>query len=203
MGYDAHDDSVLWRVPVEATDPRDLRSKVGIRGMKPVADTVRAPATRSQHASDRTAAYSLAAACVQGVGDRLIGPHIAKDHAVVSRSLTRQLDDLAPSFQRHARWPAAPRRVQERLDARTNLPPGSPLTHDAVAATCEQGDPRWTSSVGKPEDDPCADHDVVLRMPPPRERLDARPLGSRDAHSSRSRTRSHLRSIHEPLLSFP
>src|SRR5215471_5912676 len=94
---DAHDDSIFGRVPVEAADPRDLRSKVGIRGMEPVANTVRAPAVRSQHASDRTAAYSLAGALVQGVGDRLIGPHVAKDHAVVCRSFARQLHNLAPS----------------------------------------------------------------------------------------------------------
>ena len=72
MGYDAHDDSVLWRVPVEATDPRDLRSKVGIRGMEPVPNTVRAPATGSQDASHGTAAYPLAAALIQSVRDRLI-----------------------------------------------------------------------------------------------------------------------------------
>jgi hypothetical protein len=200
---DAHDDSVLGRVPVEAADPRDLRSKVGIRGMEPVANTVRAPATRCQDASDGTAAYPLAAARVQGVRDRLVGPHVAKDHAVVRRSLARQLDDLAPSLQRNPRGPAAPGRVKERLDARASLPTGPPLAYDAVAAPGERRDPRWTMSVRKPDDDPCADHDVVLSMPPPRERLDARPLQSRDAHSSKSRTRSHLPSIHDPRLLFP
>jgi hypothetical protein len=85
---DAHDDSVLRRVPVKAADPRDLHSKVRIRGMKPVADTVRAPATRSQHASDRTAAYVLAPACVQGVGEG-------------RRSYELQ---IASSIQEVARW---------------------------------------------------------------------------------------------------
>src|SRR5258708_5084920 len=74
---DAYDDRVLGRVPVEAADPRNLRSKVGIRGMKPVADTVWAKATGSEHASDGTAAHPLAAARVQGVRDRLVGPHLA------------------------------------------------------------------------------------------------------------------------------
>jgi hypothetical protein len=68
---DAHHDGVLRRVPVEAADPRDLRSEVGIGGMEPVADTVRAPASGAEHASDGTAAHPLAAARVQGVGDRL------------------------------------------------------------------------------------------------------------------------------------
>ncbi len=81
---DAHDDSILGRLPVETADSRDLRSKVGIREMEPVANTVRAPAIRGQDASDGTAAHSLAAARVQGVRHRLVGPHVAKDHAVVS-----------------------------------------------------------------------------------------------------------------------
>jgi hypothetical protein len=110
---DAHDDGVLGRTPVEAADPSDLRSKIGIRGVEPVADTVRAPATGSEYPPDGTAAHPLAAALVQGVCDRLIGPHVAKGHAIVCRSLARQLHDLAPGLQRHTRWPAAPRRVEE------------------------------------------------------------------------------------------
>jgi hypothetical protein len=106
-------------------------------------------------------------------------------------------------LQRHARRPTTPRRVKERLDARASLPPGSPLSHDAIAAPNQQGDPRWTMPVGEPDDDPRADHDVVLSVPTPRERLDARPLQSRDAHASRSRTRIHTPSIHEVPLSFP
>jgi hypothetical protein len=200
---DAHNDSVLGRVPVEAADARDLRSKIGIRGMEPVANTVRAPATRTQYPSDGTAAHPLAAARVQGVRDRLIGPHIAKGYAVVCRSLTCQLDDLAPGLQRHTRWPAAPRRVKERLHARTSLPAGSPLAHNAIAAPGQHGHPRWTMPVGQPDDHPRADHDVVLTVPPPRERLDARPFESWDAHSSRSRTRIHILSIHEARLLFP
>jgi len=200
---DAHDDSVLGRVPVESADSRDLHSKTGIRGMEPVPDTVRPPATGSQYPSDGTAAHPLAAVRVQGVRDRLIGPHVAKGHTIICRSLTRQLHDLASCLQRHTRWPAASRRIKERLDARASLPAGSPLAHDAIAAPGEQGDPRWTMTVGKPDDDPRADHDVVPSMPPPRERLDPRPLQSRDSHSSRSRTRIHTPSIHEVRLSFP
>ena len=200
---DAHDDGVPGRVPVKATDPRDFCSKVGIRGMEPVADAMRAPAPRSQDASDGTAAYALAAALVQGVSDCLVGPHVAKDHAVVCRSLACQLDDLAPSLQRNARWPPAPRRVEERLDARASNPAGTPLSHSTIAAPDEQGDPRWTVSVGKPDDDPRPNNDIVLGVPPPRERLDARPLQARDADRLRVRARIHLASIHEPPISFP
>lgn len=200
---DAQDDGVLGRAAVEATDPRDLRSEVGIRGMEPVADTVRTPATRSQHASNGTAAYPLAAACMQSVRDRLVGPDVAKDHAVVLRPLACQLDDLAPSLQRDPWWPAASGRVKKRLDARASLPPGSPLAYDPVAAPSEQCGPGRATSVRKPDNDPWANDDVVLPVPPSRERLDARPLPSRDANSSRSRTRIHLPSIHEPRLSFP
>jgi hypothetical protein len=192
-----------WCCSVEATDSRDLRLEVGIRGMEPVADTVRAPAAGSEHAPDCTAAHPLAAALVQGVCDRLVGPHVAKYHAVVCRTLTRQRDDLAPRLQRYARWPAAPRRVKERLDARTGFPAGSPLAHEAVAAPDEPGDPCRAVPVRKPDDDPRADDYVMLSMPPPRDRLEARPLASRDAYSSRSRTGIHVPSIHEGRLSFP
>jgi hypothetical protein len=41
---DAHDDGVIGRVLVEATDPLNFRAKVRIRRVKPVADPVRAPA---------------------------------------------------------------------------------------------------------------------------------------------------------------
>ena len=130
---DANDDSVLGRMPVKAANPRDLRSKIGIGGVEPVADTVRAPATGSEYASDGTAAHPLAAACEQGVRDRLVRPHVAKGHAVVCRSLTRQLDDSSHRvLQRNTRWPAAPGRVKERLDAWASLPSG--------LATCARRD---------------------------------------------------------------
>ncbi len=67
----------------------------------------------------------------------------------------------------------------------------------------EQADPRWPISMRKPDDHPCADHDVVLSVPPPREGLDTRPLRSRDAYPSRLRTWSHTPSIHEAPLLFP
>jgi hypothetical protein len=194
---DAHDDGILGRVPVEAADPSDLRSEIGIGGMEPVTDAVRAPTTGSEYASDGTAAHPLAAAFVQGVRDRLVRPHVAKGRAVVSRSLTRQLDDLAPGLEAYTRWSAAPRCVKERIDARANLPTRSPFAHGALAAPDQQRDPRWTVPMGEPRDDPRADHEVMLRVPTPRERLDAHPFESWDTHSSRSRTRIHTPSIHE------
>lgn len=200
---DAHDDGVLGRVPVQAADPRDFRSKVGIGGVEPVPDTMRAPATGPEDAPDGTAAHTLAVTLEQGVCDGLVGPNIAKHHAVVRRSLTRQLDDLATGLQRHARRPAAPRRVKQGLDARGGLPTGSPLAHDAIAASDLRGDPRRALPVAESHDDPRADHDVVLGVPPPRERLHARPFAPRDANSSRSRTRLHAPSIHEADRSFP
>ena len=171
--------------------------------MQPVADAVRAPATGSEDASDGAAADPLAVALIEGVRDRLVRPHVAKDHPVAFRSLACQLDDLAPSLQRHARRPAAPRRIQERLKARASLPARSPLAHDAIAAPGEPGDPRWTMPIGKPHNDPRADHDVALSMPTSRDGLDPRPLESWDAHSSRARTRIHLPSIHEGRSLFP
>ena len=202
---DAHDDTVLGRVPVEAADPCDLGSKVGIRGMQPVADTVRAPATGSEYASDSTAAHPLAAGCVQGVRDRLVRPHVAKHHAVVRRSLARQLNDLASGLQRHTRWPPASRSVKERLDARVGIPASSPLTYDAIAAAGQRSGPRWTMSVREPDDGPRPDHDVMLRVPTSRERLHPRPLRTRDAQSSRSRAGPHVPSIHgdQPLFPWP
>jgi hypothetical protein len=171
--------------------------------MEPVADAVWAPATRSENASNGRATYSLATARVQDVRDRLVRPNVAKDHTVFRWSLTRDLYDLAPCLQRNARWSAAPRRVQKRLDARARLPADSPLAHDAVAAPDEPGDRRGTMPVGKPDDHPRTDHDVVLGVPSPREGLYPRPFGPRYAYSSRSRTRAHAPSSHEADLLFP
>ena len=66
--------------------------------MEPVADAVRAPATRSENTSDGRAAYPLTAAREEGIRDRLIRPNVAKDNAVVCRSLARKLHDLAPGL---------------------------------------------------------------------------------------------------------
>jgi hypothetical protein len=198
---DAHDDGVLGRVPVEATDSCDFSSEVWVRGMEPGPDAMRAQASGAQDASDRAPADALAATRVQSIGDGLVGPHIAKGHAAIRRSLAGQRDDLAPDLQRHTRGPPAPRRIEQRLDARASLPSGAPLAHDASAAPDEPRHLRRTIPVGEPYDDPRANDDVVLSVPTPGECLHATPFLARDAHGSRSRTR-HVHPIHEGRLSF-
>jgi hypothetical protein len=200
---DAHDDGVIGRKSVEAADPLNFRAEFRIRRMKPVPDPMRAPAAGFEDTSDCGAAHPVAAALVQGICDRLVRPHVSKGRAVVRGSLARQRHDLTPGLQRHARGPAAPARIEERLDARTSLPARSPLAHEAVAAANDRGDPRRPVPVRKPHDDPRTDHNVVVSVPPPRERLNARPFAPRDAHSSRSRAGLHAPSIHEGRLSFP
>ena len=200
---DAYDDSVLGGMLIEAADPRHLRPKVGIGGVEPVANTVRAPAARLQDSSDRTAAHSRTATLVQGVGHRLVRPHVSEGDSVVGRPLAGQLHNLAPSLQRYASGSAASLRVQQRLDAWASLPPRSPLAHDTIAAPDEQRDPRRTMPVAEPDDGPRANHDVMLGVPTPRQSLDPRPLQAWDAHSLRSRTKGHAPSIHEGPLSFP
>jgi hypothetical protein len=96
---DAYDDGVTGWAPVEAANPCDLLSKVGIRRMEPVADTVRAQATGSEDTTNGTSTHTFPAALVQSVRDRLVRPHVAKDHVIVSRPLARQRDDLAPRLQ--------------------------------------------------------------------------------------------------------
>jgi len=139
---DAYDDGVLGRVLVKTADPRNLRSKLRVGRMEPVADAVRAPAAGFEDAPDGTAAHPLATARVQGVGDRLVGPHVAKDDTVVRGPLARERHDLAPRLKRYAWRPAAPWRIKKRFDARASFPAGSPLAHHAVAASDEPSDRR-------------------------------------------------------------